>query len=172
MLHARCVNAVTAFYQALSGVSFTLLGLWFGVLQFAHGGWRSDPARHRATLHIALHFFLPGTMAMASLLSSETDGGLLWRVAFVLGGLIGFAESVSFLRVPPTVPGLGGRVLPLLDPLLYAFVVVVAIVPGPVGALTPLQLEGLGTGLLFLTGLCYVWLAFAERKPATPAAWR
>ena len=163
------MDAARDFYQALSGVSFTLLGLWFGVMQFAHGGWRSDPARHRATLHIALHFFLPGTMAMASLLSSGTDGGLLWRVVFVLGGLIGFAESASFLGVPRTVPGPGGRVLPLLDPLLYAFVVVIAFVPGPVGALTPLQLEGLATGLLFLTGLCYVWLAFAERDLATRA---
>ena len=166
------MNAATVFYQALSGVSFTLLGLWFGVLQFAHGGWRSDPARHRATLHIALHFFLPGTMALGSLLSGDSDGGLLWRAAFVLGGVIGCAESVTFLSVPSGVPGLGAQTLRLLDPLLYALVVVVAFVPGPVGALTPLQMEGVLTGLLFLTGLCYVWLAFAERERAGPSRWR
>jgi hypothetical protein len=69
------MDEATVFYQALSGVSFTLLGLWFGVIQFAHGGWRSDPARHRATLHIALHFFLPGTMALGSLLSGTPTVG-------------------------------------------------------------------------------------------------
>lgn len=46
----------------------------------------------------------------------------------------------------------------------------VAFVPAPVGALTPLQLEGVLTGLLFLTGLCYVWLAFAERERVGPRA--
>ena len=156
------------FYQALSGVSFTLLGLWFGVIQFAHGGWRSDPARHRAALHIALHFFLPGTMAMGALLAGNSDGGLLWRVAFVLGGVIGCAESVAFLAVRSGVPGFGVSALQLLDPLLYALVVLVAFVPAPVGVLTPLQLEGVVTGLLFLTGLCYVWLAFAERERPGP----
>ncbi|HYZ08087.1 MAG: hypothetical protein M3291_12040 [Actinomycetota bacterium] len=164
------MDEATVFYQALSGVSFTLLGLWFGVIQFAHGGWRSDPRRHRATLHIALHFFLPGTMALGSLLSGDADGGLLWRVAFVLGGVIGCAESVAFLRFPSGVPGLGVSALRLLDPLLYALVVVVAFVPGPVGVLTPLQMEGVLTGLLFLTGLCYVWLAFAERERVGPRA--
>jgi hypothetical protein len=47
--------------------------------------------------------------------------------------------------------------------------VVVAFVPRSVGALTPLQMEGVLTGLLFLTGLCYVWLAFAERERAGPS---
>ena len=87
----------------------------------------------------------------------------------MLGGVIGCAESVTFLRVPSGVPGLGAQTLRLLDPLLYALVVVVAFVPGPVGALTPLQMEGVLTGLLFLTGLCYVWLAFAERERVGPS---
>ena len=90
----------------------------------------------------------------------------------MLGGVIGCAESVTFLSVPSGVPGLGAQTLRLLDPLLYALVVVVAFVPGPVGALTPLQMEGVLTGLLFLTGLCYVWLAFAERERAGPSRWR
>ncbi|MDQ3887113.1 MAG: hypothetical protein M3308_08965 [Actinomycetota bacterium] len=162
------MDTATVFYQALSGVSFTLLGLWFGVIQFAHGGWRSDPARHRVTLHIALHFFLPGAMALGSLLSGESDGGLLWRVAFVFGGVIGCAEAVTFLRLPPGVPGLTVQTLRLFAPLLYALIVVVAFVPGPVGVLTPLQMEGVLTGLLFLTGLCYVWFAFAERERVGP----
>jgi len=47
--------------------------------------------------------------------------------------------------------------------------VVVAFVPRSVGALTPLQIEGVLTGLLFLTRLCYVWLAFAEAERTRPS---
>ena len=39
-------------------------------------------------------------------------------------------------------------------------------------ALSPLQLEGLATGTLFTLGLCYVWLAFAEREVPEPTGYR
>ena len=41
----------TMFYQALTGTSFTLLGIWVAVMQTAHGGWRTDPrdTRRRCT---------------------------------------------------------------------------------------------------------------------------
>lgn len=32
------MDPALTFYQALTTVSFTLLGLWFALLQFAHGG--------------------------------------------------------------------------------------------------------------------------------------
>jgi hypothetical protein len=41
-----------------------------------------------------------------------------------------------------------------------------------VGNLTPLQMEGTLTGLLFLTGLCYAWIAFAERERPGPSGRR
>ncbi|MGI8693054.1 MAG: hypothetical protein ACR2JK_09170 [Geodermatophilaceae bacterium] len=107
------MESATNFYQSLTGISFTLLGLWFGVMQFGHGEWRDDPHRHRSTLHIALHFFLPGMLGLGSLLSSPLDDGVIWRVTFAIGASIG----------------------------------------------------GIVTGVLFLSGLCYVWLAFSERAP-------
>jgi hypothetical protein len=60
--------------------------------------------------------------------------------------------------------------------VLYAAMVVVAFVPPGSHALTPLQLAGMATGGVFLVGLCYVWLAFAEpqggrdRTAQTPSA--
>ena len=42
--------AALAFYQLLATASFTLLGLWFVVVGLSHGGWRTDPARHRYDL--------------------------------------------------------------------------------------------------------------------------
>lgn len=159
------MNRAVEFYQTVSGVSFTLLGLWFTVVQFAHGGWRSDPWRQRSALHIGLHFLLPGTVALAALLSGSTDGGLIWRTAFVLGGVAGLIESLSYLSAP------GGRVtlaegfLRITDPALYTLMAAAALLPTALLAVTPLQIEGMVTGLLFVSGLCSVWLAFAEREP-------
>lgn len=160
----------TSFYQTLTGTSFTLLGLWFGVMQFGHGDWRKDPRRHRSTIHIALHFFLPGMVGMGSLLSTPLDEGLLWRTVFVLGGAIGVAESVQFIRAPHGPTRWIERTLRAVDPFLYAGLIVTSFLPSTL-VLTPLQIGGLVTGSLFLTGLVFVWLAFVERapEPAPPA---
>ena len=123
------MDPAITFYQALAGISFTLLGLWFGVVQFAHGGWRTDPRQHRAGLHVALHFFLPGTASLASMLAGTFAGGLIWRTTFVLAGLIGLVESVFFVRLRRGVDALPSRILRSLDPLLYATMVVVAVLP-------------------------------------------
>lgn len=159
------MEAAQSFYQILTGTSFTLLGLWFGVMQFGHGEWRSDPRRHRSTIHIAMHFFLPGMLGMGSLLSTPLDEGMLWRATFVLGGAIGVAESIGFIRAPYGPTRWIERSLRAVDPMLYAGLIVTAFLPAITLGLAPLQIGGMGTGTLFLAGLIYVWLAFAE--PAT-----
>ncbi|MET0190194.1 MAG: hypothetical protein ABW212_14410 [Pseudonocardia sediminis] len=156
----------STFYQTLTSVSFTLLGLWLTVMQLSHGSWRSDPGRHRATLHIGLHFFLPGLLGLFSLLGSSPGGSLLWRTVFVVGGLIGVLESLSYLRSGGIPHGRVHRTLSYLDPLLYAAVIVAAFLPKLVG--TPLQVEGFVVGLIFGSGLCSAWLALSERARPTP----
>lgn len=159
------MNPANVFYQALAGTSFTLLGLWFGITNIAHGGWHDDPIRQRATLHIGLRFFLPGMAALGSLLSGTTEGGLIWRITFILAGMIGLFESVTFLRAPGRPTSRTGRTLILLDPLLYLAMIAIAFLqPGLTAPLTPLQLEGMATGTLFLLGMVHVWLAYAEPK--------
>ena len=71
--------AALAFYQLLATASFTLLGLWFVVVGLSHGGWRTDPARHRYDLHVALHFLLPGATGLAAVLAGGEP--LFWRAA-------------------------------------------------------------------------------------------
>ena len=157
------MNAALTFYQLLATVSFTLLGLWFAVLSL-DTRWRRDRARHRATLHITLMFFLPGAMGLGSVLSG--GNALVWRVFFVLGGLAGLAESVAFLRHPHRPAG-GERALRGLAPWPYAAVIAAAFVPGPVLGLVPLQIEGLATGLVFGTGMVHLWMALT-RTEETP----
>ncbi|MFN2497111.1 MAG: hypothetical protein ABR608_14585, partial [Pseudonocardiaceae bacterium] len=148
------MNATTEFYQTLSSMSFTLLGLWFAVIQFSNGRWRSDPRRHRSNLHIALHFFLPGFVGLAALLSGGGGGGLLWRIVFIIGGLVGLVESLSFLQVPGSPFAVAGELLRAADPVLYTSMVLAALLPAGLLLVTPLQIEGIATGLLFVSGLC------------------
>lgn len=156
------------FYQSLSGVSFTLLGIWFAVLQMGHGDWL-DRHRHRSTLHIALHFFLPGLAGLVAVLGAGIANGLVWRLAFLAAGLIGLFEAVGFLFAAGGPAARAGRTLRVLDLPVYLVVVGGTMVqPGQL-PITPLQLEGLANGALFTLGLCYVWLAFAEREQPAPA---
>jgi hypothetical protein len=155
-----------SFYQLLASTSFTLLGLWFAVLGLGRGDW-SDPSRHRERLHVALFFFLPGTMGLASVLGGTN--AVAWRVVFVLGAVVGLVESLRFLLGHQGLPGTTERLLGVLAPVLYLLVGVGAFVPGPQAGLTPLQIEGFVVGAVFLLGLTHVWRAFAER-PARVAA--
>jgi hypothetical protein len=159
----------TTFYQTLSSVSFTLLGVWFAVIKFGHGGWLTDPTRHRSTLHVTAHFLLPGTLGLSSLLSVPGDGGLVWRSTFIVGGVVGAAEAFGFLRAPDGPVGGPQRALRALDPLLYLALVGTAFIAPRSLPLTPQQAGGIVNGLIFLVGLGYVWLAFAEWAPEEDA---
>ncbi|GAA4901639.1 hypothetical protein EV188_109118 [Actinomycetospora succinea] len=156
------MTAAASFYQLLSTVSFTLLGLWFVVLGLSHGSWRSGPERHRATLHVALHFFLPGTMGLGAVLAGEAP--VIWRVTFLLGAAIGVVEAVGFLRPTNRPRGRLERGLASCSPVLYLLVGAAALVPRPLAGLAPLQIEGMATALVFLVGMVHIWLAYAERQ--------
>lgn len=155
------MNAALSFYQLLTTVSFTLLGLWFVVMGL-DPRWRHDPVRHRASLHTTLMFFLPGAMGLGSVLSG--GDALFWRVFFVAGGLAGLVEALAYLRSPAD----GDRVVRHLAPLAYIAVVAAAVLPGPVLGLVPLQVEGLATGLVFVGGMARLWLGLT--RTAEPAA--
>jgi hypothetical protein len=90
------------------------------------------------------------------------------RVAFVVGGLAGFVESVRYLLRDIGRP-VAIRRLAVTDPVLYLLIVTMALLPAGTLAVTPLQAEGLATGTVFVTGLLGVWIALSERPaPATP----
>ena len=161
--------AALAFYQLLATASFTLLGLWFVVVGLSHGGWRTDPTRHRYDLHVALHFLLPGATGPAAVLAGGEP--LFWRAGALLAAAAGLVESLGFLAAPGFPRTLPGRALRALDPGLYAFVGVAAVTSLPLG-LVPMRIEGVASGLVFLAGTAYLWLAYAERPAPLPAPTR
>ncbi len=161
------------FYQTVAQLSFTLLGLWWLVLQTKYSEWIHDRLRRRMATNITLYFLLPGSMSLLALLA--TNSRLLWQVSFIIAAVIGGVTAILFLRDalksqwrnPWTI-----RVISLASGLglaLYILVIIVALVPNVFSAMgtTPLTVAGVGVTLLVIVGVTLAWTYFAE--PFAPA---
>lgn len=153
-----------AFYQTLVSICFTLMGLWWAVVQFRHDEWMSDPDHRRMAHAVYLSFLVPGMMSMGSLVSGDVR--FIWQATFVLSALLGGAATFLVMRSVKKGAGQswlfrGGRWVVLA---LYAIVVLFAIEPGLAAPLKPLQVEGLVlSGLIFL-GVNFAWVLMAHPK--------
>jgi hypothetical protein len=162
---------VSAFYQTVATFCFTLLGLWWGVLQLRHDEWVDSLPRRRMAYSVHLAFVIPGVMSLGA--QTAGDIKIIWRLVFVAAGVLGIAAAV-FLAIATARAGvrLGwfarwGR---WLSVLLYVLVVLLAINPTLAGLVSedvqPLQLEGLlFTAIVFLgVGLAWDFLAEPKQK--------
>jgi hypothetical protein len=70
---------LTDFYVAFATVCFTLLGLWFIVVQTRHAECRRSAVHRRRAYGVALHFSLPGLMSLLSLVDPASTA--LWRIS-------------------------------------------------------------------------------------------
>ena len=156
------------FYQTVAQLAFTLLGLWWLVLQTKYNEWiHSQTRRHMAT-NITLYFLLPGSMSLLALLA--TSSRLLWQVAFILAALIGAVATVFFLRAAHASQWRNPWSLrivtaaSILGLALYALVVVVALLPDLFRAMgtTPLTVAGVAVTLLVIVGVTLAWTYFIE----------
>jgi hypothetical protein len=80
------------FYATVAQASFTLLALYWVLLQLRHDEWFGDHAYRRSAYDVSLYFLLPGMMSLLSLLAVEEPR--IWRVSFVVFGVVGALESV------------------------------------------------------------------------------
>jgi len=156
------------FYQTVAQLAFTLLGLWWLVLQTKYSEWIHHRARRRMATNITLYFLLPGSMSLLALLA--TNSRLLWQVAFILAALIGGVATAFFLRdahVSQWRNPWSIRLITLASGLglaLYALVIVVALLPDIFRAMgtTPLTVAGVAVTLLVIVGVTLAWTYFVE----------
>lgn len=156
---------VSAFYGVVSGLSFTLLGLWF-VVADRHKEWFRVPVRRRMAYVISLHFMLPGTMSVLSLVAPEIPA--VWRIVFALcgiAGILGVVLIADALRDEYGRSRLAAVVMCVALPL-YVFVVLFAIVPQIAAwfGLQPRQAEAILIAGILLLGLHAAW--FLTTEPA------
>ena len=159
------------FYQTVAQLAFTLLGLWWLVLQTKYGEWIHHPLRRRMATNIPLYFLLPGSMSLLALLA--TDSRLLWQVSFIIAALIGGVAAGFFLRAaranqwrnPWSIRII--HVASIAGMVLYALVIFVALFPDFFRPAPPLTVAGVGVTLLVIVGVTLAWTYFIE--PFAPA---
>lgn len=165
---------VDAFYQTVAGFCFTLVGLWWAVVQFRHEEWMADPAWRRLVYSVHLSFMVPGVMSMGAMIAGDLK--IIWRLVFIIScafGIIAMIYLTAMARAASRGKGgayqgwfiRGGRWVTIL---LYALVAIVAadtdVVQILAADIKPLQVEGLLLTLLVFLGVSVAWDFLAEPK--------
>lgn len=162
-----------AFYQTVAGFCFTLVGLWWAVVQFRHEEWMAHPAWRRLVYSVHLSFMVPGVMSLGAMAAGDLK--IIWRLVFVLASAFAIVALITLTQLarraggaPPAHRGwfaTGGR---WAMALLYALIAVVAIDTSLVKlispAITPLQVEGLLLTLLVFLGTSVAWELLAAPR--------
>ena len=157
------------FYTTVAQASFTLLALWWVLLQIRHDEWIHDAAYRRSVYDVSLFFLLPAMMSLASLLAVQDTS--IWRVSFALFGFVGLAESAFFMarRGRMATARVVTAIADVLSLILYGLVALVAVwkdLPGDLGIdLTPLELEGIFVAALLLLGVSLAAALFVSTGP-------
>jgi len=154
------------FYLAFSTVSFTLLGLWFIVVQTRHAEWRRFSVHRRRAYGVALHFSLPGLMGLLSLIDPAST--TLWRISFAI---VAGGGAIVLVLVRGPAPSWLGLAAHLAAVLLYALIAVVAIAPSVVTHLgisvRPLRIEAVLLTLLVFLGVNVAWLLLFDETSSS-----
>jgi len=152
------------FYSTMAQVSFTLLGLWWVVVQFKYQDFMRDRRRRIQAYDTSLYFVLPGIMSLMSLLSTT---GLLWRITFVTAAVLGAAEAAFLLATIRRAQGsrlwrwahYGGFALYVLVALFAAIPPLVEDIGLHVAAI---QVEGVFLAFIVFLGVQSTWIQFAQ----------
>ena len=162
------------FYTTVAQASFTLLALWWVLLQIRHDEWFGDSAYRRSVYDVSFYFLLPGMMSLASLLAVQNAD--IWRVSFAVFGVIGLVESVMLMARRGTLRSARPlvRTADLLSVVLYALTVIVAVWDDVTNeldiGLRPLELEGIFVTALLMIGITLAGTIFISTGPG--AAYR
>lgn len=162
--------AIDEFYKTVASISFTLLGLWWVVIQLKFKEGEGDPRRRRHAYGTALYFLLPGVMTMLSAINSDLS--LLWRLAFGLMALMGVLEIVLYLS-SGGVRTAGPMALRAGAAVVYGLIALFALSP-PLAVqlglgMTAREVEAVLIGLLIVVGVHLAWFGLTE-GPETAGA--
>jgi hypothetical protein len=158
------------FLYFVSALCFTILGLWLVVVQQKFKWWASDTSLKRRAYGIALHFSLPGTMALLALIDPASSA--LWRASFAIVAL-GCAVVIAAVR--GAAPDTLGKVAYAGAIVLYLVVGIVAIGPHLIRdiglTVAPERIEAVLLSALVFLGLNVAWLLLFDGGPGdAPAA--
>lgn len=161
---------VSTFYALFSATCFTLVGLWWTVVE-RNRPWLRDPGTRRRVGAIDLSFMLPALMGLFAQVGG-TKVPLFWRSSFVVIAAAGAIGTVRLLRAGRADPDAGVFArLWWASAAIYAVIAVVGAAPEVARTigLTPLQAEA--TLLILLVALAHAvaWEFMTRHDPTDPA---
>jgi hypothetical protein len=156
---------ISTFYALFSATCFTLLGLWWNVLQL-NSAWIGVDEERRAVGGVYLTFLLPALMGLfAQVGGAETPA--IWRVSFVAVAIVGCVSTLRLLRVLRTSSDKSPRTKYLATLLIYVLVAIIGAYPEIARNfdILPIQAEAILLILLVLVGHGLVWDFMVRRPP-------
>ncbi|HEX9039315.1 MAG TPA: hypothetical protein VF808_20205 [Ktedonobacterales bacterium] len=157
-----------AFYQTVAQLCFTLLGLWWLVLQTKYREWIGDNDRRRMATSVSLYFLLPGVMSLIALLGGGFP--LLWRTAFLIASVLGAIETFYAWRRGGRRARRLVRVGQWVGFALYIVIALIALIPGIAlfgQFLDPAVTAELCLALIVTLGALLAWGYFLDQPVAT-----
>ncbi len=156
---------ISTFYALFAATCFTLLGLWWNVLQL-NSDWIGVEEERRAVGGVYLTFLLPAMMGLfAQVGGAETPN--IWRLSFIIVAVVGCVSTLRLLRVLRTSSDKKPRAKYVLTLGIYVLVAVIGAAPevaSPLG-IKPIQAEAILLILLVLVGHGLVWDFMVRRPP-------
>ena len=144
------------FYASLAGICFTLLGLWWVVVQFKYELFMSSQSM-RLTAYVAcMHFLAPGVIALVAVLSSQEAS--IWRFGSLAGSLLGLLASGLALRSADLTRAQRVEEIALL--VLFMVMLALSFVTTELFGLKPILVEALINIGVVVLGVQYAWQFF------------
>jgi protein-S-isoprenylcysteine O-methyltransferase Ste14 len=150
---------VTTFYALFSATCFTLLGLWWSVVQ-RHEEWLREAGQRAVVGGVYLSFLLPALMGLFAQVGG-TETPAIWRVSFVGIAIVGGVSTMRLVRRSRTRPGPRGPIMrhQWVVVVVYALVALIGAFPELASPLhvRPIQAEAVLLILLVLIAHGLVW---------------
>lgn len=159
---------LSGFYSLMAVTCFTLVGLWWTVIE-RHPEWKADRLRRRLAGGVYLSFLLPGLMSTFA----QVDAGnpLIWRSSFTIAAVVGAANTVRLLDVDRNPQRGPFRRFRWLVVVIYAVIALLGVFP-PVAAVVgaaPLQAAAIALILLVVLAHGLAWEFMMEaHEPSDP----
>lgn len=150
---------VSTFYALFSATCFTLLGLWWSVVQ-RHEEWLRDPGLRSVVGGVYLAFLLPALMGLFAQVGG-TGTPAIWRTSFVVVAAVGCVSTLRLLRAQGEAAVVTGPLMrhQWLVAVVYGLVALIGAVPELVSPLqvAPIQAEAILLILLVVMAHGLVW---------------
>lgn len=156
---------LAAFYSLMAITCFTLVGLWWTVVE-RRPKWKADPRNRKLAGGVYLSFLLPGLMSTFA----QVDAGnpLIWRTSFTVAAVVGAVNTFPLLRLDAGPRRGPFRKFRWLVIVLYALILLVAVFPALLAEIGVTALQTAAIALIALIVLAHglAWEFMMEPDPA------